>query len=101
MHIKRNARNRITISLDETTLKRVKELAKRDGISFADFCRRGIAAYVNRHSAEKPWMHDIGVLEGDADGSAEVDAIVYGREGDYAPVDLSAALAYIPSIKRE
>jgi hypothetical protein len=71
---------RTQISLDESLYRRTKEIAKRQGISFAELCRRGLEAIVARAPSERPWMAYAGILEGDEDDSLSVDDVVYGRE---------------------
>ena len=72
---------RTQISLDERAYLDAKREAKRVGISLAEFLRRAVAmALGNRTARNRPWMNYAGaVASGDADASATVDAVVYGR----------------------
>lgn len=71
---------RTQISLDEELYRRAKQLARREGISFAELCRRGLQEVVGRAPSDKPWMASAGIFEGHAGDSASVDEVVYGRE---------------------
>jgi hypothetical protein len=70
---------RTQISFDEALYARAKEVAKRQGISLAELCRRGVAEQVARASGDKPWMAFAGILKGEPSDSCSVDEIVYGR----------------------
>lgn len=70
---------RTQISVDEETYRRAQALAKEQGISLAELCRRGLEAMLARKSVSKPWMDFAGIVEGAADDSTSVDDIVYGR----------------------
>ncbi len=71
---------RTQISIDESLYQRTKEIAKQQGISFAELCRRGLEEIVARTPSERPWMAFAGILEGEEDDSLSVDDVVYGRE---------------------
>ena len=71
---------RTQISVDEDLYDRAKEVARREGISLAELCRRSLADTVSRSSVEQPWMRFAGILDGDLGDSESVDAVVYGRE---------------------
>jgi hypothetical protein len=72
---------RTQISLDEETYKAAQDEAQRQGISFAEFCRRALAQVLRREAEEPPWMRYAGILDsGDPNSSQTVDEVVYGRE---------------------
>jgi len=71
---------RTQISVDEVLYRRAKRLARRQGISLAELCRRSLEQAVAREPSEKPWMGYAGIIEGAADDSCSVDEVVYGRE---------------------
>jgi hypothetical protein len=80
---------RMQISLDEQAYRAAKQEARQQGISWAEFLQRLVAAGIrHRRTKQRPWMHHTGVLaSGDPKASQSVDALVYGRprEGlDYA-----------------
>jgi hypothetical protein len=70
---------RTQISVDEELYRRAKRLARRQGISLAELCRRSLEAAVGREPSDKPWMAYAGIVEGDEDDSMTVDEVVYGR----------------------
>ena len=70
---------RTQISVDEQLYKRAKRLARLQGISLAELCRRSLEEAVAREPSGKPWMVYAGVVEGDEEDSATVDDVVYGR----------------------
>ncbi|MFZ2652564.1 MAG: hypothetical protein WA210_20880 [Burkholderiaceae bacterium] len=71
---------RTQISVDEPLYLRAKQVARRQGISLAELCRRSLEQVVAREPSDKPWMAYAGIHEGAADDSESVDEIVYGRE---------------------
>ena len=71
---------RTQISVDRELYQRAKELAKRQGISLAELCRRSLQAAVSREPSSKPWMAFAGDLDGHPDDSTTVDEVVYGRD---------------------
>jgi len=71
---------RTQISVDEATYRKAKDVARRKGISLAELCRRSLGETIAREPADKPWMAYAGILEGNPDDSASVDAVVYDRE---------------------
>ena len=70
---------RTEISIDRQLYERAKVLAKRQGISLAEFCRRSLQETVSRYPVDKPWMAYAGILDGEPDDSGTVDEVVYGR----------------------
>ncbi|HEX4077312.1 MAG TPA: CopG family transcriptional regulator [Rhizomicrobium sp.] len=73
---------RTQISFDRSLYERAKRIARRQGVSLAELCRRSLAEAVARNdsSAGRPWMRHVGVIEGGAGDSTTVDEVVYGRE---------------------
>ena len=72
---------RTQISVDEALYERARELAKRQGISLAELCRRGLREAVSREPNDKPWMAYAGTIDdGHEDDSSTVDEVVYGRD---------------------
>lgn len=71
---------RTQISVDEDLYKRAKALARRQGISLAELCRRSLEEVVAREPSDKAWMAFAGTFDGEEAGSTSVDRIVYGRE---------------------
>ena len=71
---------RTQVSLGAELYERAKGLAKRQGISFAELCRRSLSETVSRVPSDKPWMSYVGVVEGHEDDSGTVDEVVYWRE---------------------
>ena len=71
---------RTQISVDEELYARAKATARREGISLAELCRRGLQFAVGRQPGRKPWMAFAGRLQGQPDDSATVDQVVYDRE---------------------
>jgi len=71
---------RTQISVDEELYERAKTLAKREGISLAELCRRSLQDAVARTPSDKPWMAYAGTIEGNAEDSSTVDEVVYGRD---------------------
>ena len=70
---------RTQISVDRELYERVKEAARRDGISIAELCRRSLAETLSRRPDEQPWMTYLGTFDGEPGDSAAVDDVVYGR----------------------
>lgn len=70
---------RTQISVDRILYERAKALARRQGISLAELCRRSLQEAVSREPADKPWMAYAGILDGDKLDSTTVDEVVYGR----------------------
>lgn len=70
---------RTQISVDEELYARAKEVARSQGISLAELCRRGLQEMVAQEDSDKPWMRYAGVLGGEPEDSASVDEVVYGR----------------------
>lgn len=71
---------RTQISVDEELYERAKALARRQGISLAELCRRSLQEVVGREPSSKPWMAFAGILDGRPEDSESVDSVVYGRE---------------------
>ncbi len=71
---------RTQISVDEDLYRRAKTVARRQGISLAELCRRALQEAVARQPSDKPWMAFAGIIEGDEGDSCTVDDVVYGRE---------------------
>lgn len=71
---------RTQISVDEQLYARVKELARRKGVSLAELCRRALEEQVAKEPSSKAWMAYAGIHDGREDDSGSVDTTVYGRE---------------------
>ena len=71
---------RTQISVDAALYARAKQVARRQGISLAELCRRSLAEAVGRQPSKKPWMAFAGMVEGRPEDSSTVDEVVYGRE---------------------
>ena len=70
---------RTQISVDEDLYERAKRMAKRQGISLAELCRRSLEETLAREPSNKPWMAYAGIFDGDEEDSTTVDEVVYGR----------------------
>ena len=70
----------IRISLDPETYRQADKVARRQGITLAEFCRRTLSEAFARYPKDKPWMAYVGSLEGRANDSCSVDGVVYGRK---------------------
>lgn len=64
---------RTHISVDQDLYERAKNLAKHQGISLAELCRRSLEELVDRQSSDKPWMAYAGSVDGDEDEDVERD----------------------------
>ena len=71
---------RTQISLDPELYDRAKSLARLQGISFAELCRRSLSHSLSQAPNDDPWMAFVGALEGQPDDSRSVDEVLYGRE---------------------
>lgn len=71
---------RTQISVDQELYRRAKSMARRQGISLAELCRRSLRETVSREPADRPWMAYGGVVDGEPDDSETVDDVVYGRD---------------------
>jgi hypothetical protein len=71
---------RTQISVDDELYRRAKVLARRDGISLAELCRRSLQAAVANQPSDKPWMAFAGIVDGSPSDSESVDDVLYGRE---------------------
>ena len=71
---------RTQISLDEAMYREARREARRQGISFAELCRRALNQVLGHRGLKEPWMGYAGAVEsGDANASRSVDEVVYGR----------------------
>jgi hypothetical protein len=71
---------RTQVSLDEEMYREAKKEARRQGISFAELCRRALGQLLLRDSLSEPWMRYAGAVEsGDPEASRTVDDVVYRR----------------------
>lgn len=75
-----NTMIRTQVSLDPELYERARALARQQGISFAELCRRSLAIALARVPGNQPWMAYVGVVEGRPDDSCTVDEVLYGRE---------------------
>lgn len=72
---------RTLVSFDEDLYAEARAEAKRQGISFAELCRRAVARALLPTRGDTPWMALAGTLRsGDPDASRSVDRVVYDRE---------------------
>jgi hypothetical protein len=71
---------RTQISVDADLYAKARATARRQGISLAELCRRGLEEAVARQPSGKPWMKYAGIVEGSPEDSSSVDAVVYGRD---------------------
>ena len=71
---------RTQISVDAELYTRAKMVARREGISLAELCRRSLETAVAAQPTGKPWMKYAGIVEGRPDDSSTVDDVVYGRD---------------------
>lgn len=71
---------RTQISVDEHLYIRAKQVARRQGISLAELCRRSLEETVSGEPSTKPWMAYAGIHEGSAGDSESVDQVLYDRE---------------------
>jgi hypothetical protein len=71
---------RTQVSFDEDVYREAQEEAQRQGISFAELCRRAVALALRHRHGDKPWLRFAGSLESrDPQASRTVDDVVYGR----------------------
>ena len=71
---------RTQISLEEDMYREAQREARRQGISFAELCRRALAQVLGHRAQKEPWMGYAGAVEsGDENASRSVDEVVYGR----------------------
>lgn len=70
---------RTQISVDKDLYDRARNVARRQGISIAELCRRGLAELVAREPSERPWMAYAGIFDGEPGDSEGIDDVVYGR----------------------
>lgn len=71
---------RTQISLESELYDRAKSLARLQGISFAELCRRSLSQTLSQAPDDHPWMTFVGALEGRPGDSRSVDEVVYGRD---------------------
>lgn len=71
---------RTQISVDAELYARAKDLARRQGISLAELCRRCLSEAIARQPSSMPWMAFAGILDGTPEDSSSIDEVVYGRE---------------------
>ena len=73
---------RTQISFDADLYASARKLARREGISLAELCRRALRLVLaSSPPAKAPGLRYGGVLgAGDALASAKVDEVVYGRQ---------------------
>ena len=71
---------RTQISLDQELYSRAKSMARRQGISLAELCRRSLRETVSREPVDRPWMAYAGILDGEPDDSESVDAVATAKE---------------------
>jgi hypothetical protein len=71
---------RTQISFDKELYDRAKGAAKRQGVSLAELCRRGLTEAVARSDSRHPWMSFVGIVDGEPNDSSSVDEVVYGRQ---------------------
>jgi len=71
---------RTQISVGADLYARAREIARRQGISLAELCRRSLEEAVARQPTERPWMKYAGIVEGNPEDSSSVDEVVYGRD---------------------
>ena len=73
---------RTQISFDAEMFSEARDMAKNEGISFSELCRRAVGQWLRqRSSQERPWMRFAGAIEaGSTEASQTVDEVVYGRE---------------------
>ena len=64
---------------DKKLYERAKSVAKKQGVSFAELCRRSLAEAVSRQKDERPWMRFVGIVDGDRGDSTRIDAAFYER----------------------
>ena len=71
---------RTQVSFDDAMYGAAKREARRQGISFAELCRRSIARVLGERLKEAPWMRYAGIMDsGDPNASRSVNEVVYGR----------------------
>lgn len=71
---------RTQISFDANLYAEAKAVARRQGISLAELCRRGLQEILGRQPSARPWMEYSGILPGRPEDSASVDDVVYRRD---------------------
>jgi hypothetical protein len=71
---------RTQISFDAKLYARAKVLARRQGISLAELCRRSLQTALAAETPGKPWMRFAGIVHGEPGDSSTVDDVVYGRD---------------------
>lgn len=71
---------RTQISFDAGLYAKAKDIARRQGISLAELCRRGLEGMILRQPSGKPWMKYAGIVQGSPEDSSTVDEVVYRRD---------------------
>ncbi|NJL28551.1 MAG: CopG family transcriptional regulator [Thermoanaerobaculia bacterium] len=72
---------RTQVSLDPRMYEEARQEAERQGISFAELCRRALGSVLLSRLQDQPWMRFAGALEsGDPTASQSIDTVVYGRK---------------------
>ena len=72
---------RTQVSLEEKTYREARSEAKRQGVSFAEFCRRALDAALRHRGGEKAWMRFSGAIDAPIpDASQSVDEVLYTRD---------------------
>ncbi len=72
---------RTLVSFDDGQYAEARAEARRQGISFAELCRRAVAQALVPARSDTPWMRLAGTLtSGDPDASGSVGRVVYDRE---------------------
>ena len=73
---------RTQVSFDAEMYDEARSEARRQGVSFAELCRRAVSQLLRqRQERDRPWMGFAGTIDADApDASQSVDEVVYGRE---------------------
>ena len=71
---------RTQISVDAELYAKAKEVARRQGISLAELCRRSLEQAVAHQPSSRRWMKYAGIIHGRREDSTTVDEVVYGRD---------------------
>ncbi len=71
---------RTQISFDKALYRRAQRYARRQRISLAELCRRGVREALSHEASISPWMRFAGAFaSGDREASRSIDEVVYGR----------------------
>lgn len=73
---------RTQVSLEKEMYEQARQEAQRQGVSFAEICRRALAQLLHQAPrGDEHWMRFAGAIDdGPPDASRSVDEVVYGRE---------------------